>query len=114
MTRIAALASSRRRMTPSATSPGTIFGLERSTPPVPHEFLSLYAYLERRYATSVVLTFEQMEALLGFALPEAAQTESHWWTGTAVRPQAYSAAWIVAGRTATPNMGARTVTFVRP
>ena len=79
---------------------------------VPAEYLSLYTYLEHRYASVVVLTFEQMEALLGFALPAPARTEKDWWTGAAV-PKKHSAAWTGAGRTATPNLLARTVTFER-
>jgi hypothetical protein len=35
----------------------------------PAEYLSLYTYLEHR-ASTIVLTFEQRQALLGFALPE--------------------------------------------
>ena len=31
-----------------------------------------------RYASTVVLTFDQMESLLGFALPEAAHKERAW------------------------------------
>jgi hypothetical protein len=75
--------------------------------------MSLYTYLDRRYASTVVLTFEQMEALLGFALPEPARTRPDWWTGAALRPGWHSDAWTVAGRTATPNLPARTVAFER-
>src|SRR5258705_9693618 len=52
-------------------------------PGAPHvaaQYLALYTYLERRYASNVVLTFEQMEALLGFALPAVASTEPDLWT----------------------------------
>jgi hypothetical protein len=82
-------------------------------PGVPAEYLSLYTYLEHRYASIVVLTFEQMEALLGFALPVPACTERDWWTGAAVGPDRHSQAWMRAGRTATPNFSACTVTFER-
>ena len=104
----------RRRATPVSERPGAIFPLERSAPPVPAEYLSLYTYLEHRYASIVVLTFEQMEALLGFALPTSACTEPGWWTRAAVPTHRHSAAWTGAGRTATPNLVARTVTFERP
>ena len=113
MMRLDAIWSGRRRITTRTERPSTIFAFDRSTPPVPREYLSLYTYLEHRYATQVVLTFEQMEALLGFALPGPAYTESDWWTGAVVSTQRYSAAWIEAGRTATPNILAKTVTFVR-
>lgn len=87
--------------------------MEPSRSLVPAEYLSLYTYLERRYASIVVLTFEQMEALLGFALPAPACTERDWWTGAPLLTNRYSEAWIVAGRTAMPNFSARTVTFER-
>lgn len=83
------------------------------TPRVPAEYLSLYTYLEHRYASTVVLTFDQMEDLLGFALPAPAFTEPDWWTGAAERKNRQSEAWMGAGRTATPNLLARTVTFER-
>jgi hypothetical protein len=54
-----------------------------------------------------------MEALLGFALPEAARMERDWWTDAALRASRHSDAWTVASRTATPNLSARTVTFER-
>jgi hypothetical protein len=82
-------------------------------PKVPAEYLSLYTYLEHRYASKVVLTFEQMEALLGFALPEPARTEQDWWTGAALRTNWHSDAWTAARRTATPNLPAKTVAFER-
>jgi hypothetical protein len=87
--------------------------MERSTPRVPGEYRSLYTYLERRYASVVVLTFEQIEALLGFPLPGSARTELEWWSDI-VDPQRHSSAWTGAGRTAAPNLGAGTITFERP
>ena len=78
----------------------------------PAEYQSLCTYLERRYASTVVLTFEQMEALLGFALPERAHTERDWWTGAAFMDR-HTDAWVAAGRTAMPNLLARTVAFER-
>jgi hypothetical protein len=83
-------------------------------PKVPSEYLSLYTYLEHRYATDVVLTFTQIETLLGLTLPAAASTEPAWWTTAAsARGGRHADAWMLASRTATPNLGARTVTFER-
>ena len=48
--------------------------MEQTTPHIPREYRALYAYLEHRYASVVVLTFEQIEGLLGFALPTPART----------------------------------------
>ena len=36
---------------------------------MPGTYQSLYEYLEHRYANTVVLTFAQIEDLLGFPLP---------------------------------------------
>ena len=79
------------------------------------EYLALYTYLENRYARTVVLTFEQMEALLGFELPPLAHSDREWWT--AARTDAADArhrdAWILAHRTAAPNFAAGIVVFER-
>jgi hypothetical protein len=80
---------------------------------VPAEYLSLHTYLERRYASMVVLTFEQMESLMGRALPEAARTRLEWWTVEAMPADRHSNTWTAAHRTATPNLLARTVAFER-
>jgi len=102
-----------RRVQLVSERPTTVIPIERSTPHVPAEYVSLYTYLEHRYASTLVLTFDQMESLLGFALPGSACTEREWWTGAAVQTHRHSAAWVGAGRTATPNLPARTVTFER-
>jgi len=91
-------------------------GVVPGQPAPPHvaaHYLALYTYLERRYASNVVLTFEQMEALLGFALPARASTERDWWTSPTSDGDQHSEAWSVAQRTATPNLSARTVAFER-
>lgn len=85
----------------------------RPKPRIPPEYLSLHTYLEHRYASTVVLTFEQMEALLGFALPACARTEPEWWTGVPMPRDVHAHAWSGAGRTATPNLPAQTVAFER-
>jgi len=89
-----------------------IFPLEQVTPHVPREYRALYTYLEHRYASVVVLTFEQIEALLGFALPAPARREREWWTAGA-DPQQHCAAWTGAGRSAAPNLAAGVITFER-
>jgi hypothetical protein len=102
-----------RRPAPVPTIPARLFAMEQSNPQVPGEYRALYTYLEHRYASVVVLTFEQIEALLGFALPTAARTERGWWTDI-VETHPHSAAWTGAGRTASPNLAARNITFERP
>ena len=79
------------------------------------QYLSLHLYLLNRYANRVVLTFSEIEDLLGFALPDQARLHQEWWTDaetTASGPN-YADSWILASRTAVPNLGARTVVFER-
>jgi hypothetical protein len=85
----------------------------RPTDQVPAEYLSLYAYLEHRRESAVVLTFEQLEAVLGFALPASARTEPDWWGAPALQCLSHSSAWAETGRIAAPNLSSRTVTFER-
>jgi hypothetical protein len=80
------------------------------------KYLLLYNYLDARYANQVVLTFAQIEDLLGFTLPARARLNQEWWTKTEtdVAGYAHSDCWILARRTATPNLLAQTVVFERP
>jgi hypothetical protein len=82
---------------------------------VPGKYASLHNYLVNRYADSVVLTFAQLEDLLGGALPDSARAQHEWWTHRDTDADKFSCsdAWILAGRTAKPNLLARTVTFER-
>ena len=77
------------------------------------KYLLLYKYLENRYASTVVLTFAEIEDLLGFPLPEPARLHEEWWTDVDVPVPNYSDSWILASRTAKPNLMARTVVFER-
>jgi hypothetical protein len=82
---------------------------------MPAEFGSLYKYLRDRYADTVVLTFIQLEDLLGFALPDAARVEQSWWANAADpdSPSSQSLSWMQANRTATPRLSAQVVVFER-
>ena len=79
------------------------------------KYASLYKYLANRYADSVVLTFGQIEDLLGFALPDTARARQDWWANTAPEPAlpSHSDSWTLANRTARPNLPAQTVCFER-
>jgi hypothetical protein len=98
--------------------PTTYLHRERDVEPQPvmsGKYLLLYKYLHERYADTVVLTFGQIESLLGFALPDQARLNQQWWTN-AKGPDAginYSDSWILARRVATPNLLAQTVEFAR-
>jgi hypothetical protein len=79
------------------------------------KYVLLYTYLENRFATSVVLTFSEIEDLLGFTLPDLARAREDWWTSpdpSTARPR-FSDSWILANRTARPNLPALTVAFDR-
>jgi hypothetical protein len=62
----------------------------------------LHKYLEERFANTVVLTFAEIEDLIGSALPDQARSEPGWWTNP------------LSSRTAKPNLLAQTVAFDRP
>jgi hypothetical protein len=86
---------------------------DEAKPPVPAAYLPLYAYLDRRYAATVVLTFEQIEALLGFTPPSPAFADAEWWTRSQGTTDRHSEAWTAAHRTAAPQLSARIVAFER-
>ena len=79
----------------------------------PHKMF--FDYLENRYASTIVLTFGQIEDLLGSTLPAEALVDDKWWTEAEVdlgEPRR-SDCWLLARRSATPNIGARIVRFTR-
>src|SRR5687767_9883779 len=79
------------------------------------EYRLIYKYLRDRFADRIVLTFAEMEDLLGFSLPEPARLEREWWNvaDTAGHRTPQSDSWTLAGRTATVNLPARSVLFER-
>ena len=84
-------------------------------PTMSGKYLLLYEHLQNRYADTVVLTFGQIESLLGFALPDQARLNKQWWTNAPVTtPELnHSESWVLARRVATPNLQAQTVAFER-
>jgi len=91
----------------------------KADPPPPQShgmskaFLALHDYLKNRYADVVVLTFGQMEDLLGSPLPVAATRDLAWWNGNEAVNFEHSNSWRLANRTAVANLIARTATFER-
>ena len=83
------------------------------------EYQLLYNYLRDRYANRVVLTFAEIEDLLGFSLPDLARLQREWWGGgdpvaqRSAQCSAQSVAWTLASRTATVNLAAQSVVFDR-
>ena len=78
-------------------------------------YLLLYKYLDERYADTVVLTFAQVEDVLGFALPLHAFHNTAWWTDgpASEATPSHCDAWVLADRSAVPNLLAKTVAFDR-
>jgi hypothetical protein len=109
-----------RRPSPPPVTPPVLAAPE-SNSPVPRGRLTagrhrpLHDYLRDRFADSVVLTFDQIEDLLGSSLPHEARSDAGWWDGTTgIAGDAHcSDAWVLAKRTARPNLRARTVIFDR-
>lgn len=77
-------------------------------------YLLLGVYLETRFADTIVLTFAEIEDILGFLLPAQARMHTDWWTADApARSPHHSDSWTFAGRTAAPNLSALIVAFAR-
>jgi hypothetical protein len=97
--------------------PGAYSGTVMTSQPsaVTAEYRALHKYLVERFADIVVLTFNQIEDLLGHPLPELARAEREWWANPAAEsvPSVQSLAWTQASRTATANLRACTVAFER-
>lgn len=83
--------------------------------PVIGKYHLLHVYLRDRFANRVVLTFAEIEDLLGFHLPDAARCDAAWWdlgeASSTASPQ--SDAWQLANRTAIVNLSAGRVVFDR-
>jgi hypothetical protein len=82
---------------------------------VPAEYLSLHKYLDDRFANTVVLTFAEIEDLIGSTLPALARLQPEWWATSDAdsTPSAQSRSWTQASRTATANLVSQTVVFER-
>ena len=76
-------------------------------------YLSLHTYLANRYSDAVVLTFAQIEDLLGSPLPAPARKDPVWWNSDNHHNFGHSNSWRLAKRTAVANLVAQTVRFER-
>jgi hypothetical protein len=79
--------------------------------------MSKYEPLQRHLASQpgreVPMTFQQIEKVLGFHLPESARVHRPWWSNN-IGSHVNAAAWRKAGwRTAQVDLGAEKVTFVK-
>jgi hypothetical protein len=105
----------RFRPAPRAPEVPTAVVPRRTGRRVDGKYMLLNEYLENRFANTVVLTFGQIEDLVGSVLPEVARTDKTWWTADpAAGGPRHGQAWTLAGMTAKPNLLARNVIFERP
>lgn len=104
-----------KRFRPAAhAAPVPVPAAPRRARRVDGKYLLLNEYLENRFANTVILTFGQIESLVGSELPDVARTDATWWTGDpAVGESRHAQAWTLAGMTAKPNLYAKNVLFER-
>jgi hypothetical protein len=76
-------------------------------------FLALHQHLMNRFADVVVLTFGQLEDVIGSPLPRTARLDLRWWSGDDANNSEHTNSWRLANRTAVPNLTAQTVKFER-
>jgi hypothetical protein len=107
--------SARLMREPVEMPPGVVIDSAQQARADTGEYRLLHKYLRDRYANRVVLTFGEIEDLLGFALPEPARLQPEWWhvSESAAHQSAQSDAWTSASRTATVNLSAQSVVFER-
>lgn len=77
------------------------------------KYESLRGHLERHRRTEVPMTFEEIEAVLGFSLPPSSRRHRTWWSNNPSN-SAITQAWLDAGfRTEQVDMDARRLVFQR-
>src|SRR3982074_3481957 len=105
----------RRRQAPAPFLRATAAPPARPARSMSGPYLLLYTYLDTRFADTVVLTFAQIEDVIGFALPAQARLQQEWWTDATTNVVAphHSDSWRLARRTAVPNLTAQIVSFAR-
>ena len=78
-----------------------------------NKYRPIYEYLSRRQAEQVNLTFDEIEGLLGQALPPSARRRRDWWGNR--RNSQHASAWMDAGYHATEvDLQTGRVTFAHP
>lgn len=103
-----------RRFLPARAYAGP--GRVAEVPPTcPGEYQALHVYLQARYAGRVVLTFSEIEDLVGFPLPPRARIDATWWSPANARAgeSRHTAAWTLANRVAAANLLSKRVVFER-
>lgn len=75
------------------------------------KYKKLTEHLELLGSPAASLTFDEVEAIIGFQLPESARLYQAWWAN---QPKGQSLAWLRAGfRTCRLSMEEKRLTFLR-
>lgn len=82
----------------------------KSTRPFAGPYEPLHKYLRDRYANRVVLSFGEIEELLGFPLPTEARLAQDWWIADNAVAKS---SWVLANRSAAVNLIAQVVVYDR-
>ena len=76
------------------------------------KYKALLEFLYESWEKTIVLSYEKLEDILGFALPATAYNIPHsYWANTEYHP--YAKSWLALGYKAKVNVDAKTVTFER-
>jgi hypothetical protein len=71
----------------------------------------LFRFLRSKDLDHIVMTFSEVESVLGFTLPISASKYIAWWDGASQHSQAYS--WTEAGFKAKPRLREKKVEFIK-
>jgi hypothetical protein len=79
------------------------------------KYYPLQVYLENTNESSVVLTFQEIEEILGDSLPDSASTHNAWWAND-TKHHIHAKAWLEAGwlvKSPSETIRAQKVTFAK-
>lgn len=77
------------------------------------KYLKLGEYLSRQEASSITLSFEQIEDILGFKLPPSAYNRNPWWANEKEGTHVQAKSWMEAGWIKDKHVLGKKVTFRR-
>ena len=76
-----------------------------------NKFQPLMEYFENCDRSSITLSFEEIEKIIGDSLPPSARSWPAWWANDKTHTQ--SAAWLDTGYKASINAAENSVTFIK-
>lgn len=81
----------------------------------PGKYAPLFHYLEKRRGSEWAATFNEIEKVLGFQLPDSARVHRPWWANQGEKGgHSHALAWEMAGwKTSQVDMAGEQVVFVQ-